>query len=274
MMKNQILLVNDMAGYGKVALSAMMPILTHMGLNIYNLPTALVSNTLDYGKFEILDTTDYMKNTIEVWEQLGFSFDAVATGFIVNHRQACLLADYCRKQQKKGSIIFCDPIMGDNGKLYNGITLDTVRDMLKLVATADVVFPNYTEAAFLIGTPCENGAVSQEQAKTLLDKMRKTGAKSIVITSINIEENHMVAGYDAVKQENFFLPYEYIPVRIPGTGDIFSAIVIGELLNGKDLKRSVERAISIVGRLIEKNRNNLDKFKGIALESCMEVFDE
>lgn len=45
----QVLLINDLAGYGKVALSAIIPVLSHMGHHIYNLPTALVSNTLDYG---------------------------------------------------------------------------------------------------------------------------------------------------------------------------------------------------------------------------------
>ena len=54
---NNILLINDMAGYGKVALSAMIPILSNMKFQVYNLPTALVSNTLDYGKFDILETT-------------------------------------------------------------------------------------------------------------------------------------------------------------------------------------------------------------------------
>ena len=37
-MKDQILLINDLAGYGKVALSAMLPVMTHAGLNLYNLP--------------------------------------------------------------------------------------------------------------------------------------------------------------------------------------------------------------------------------------------
>ena len=62
----QILLINDLAGYGKVALSAMMPIFSNMGFEIFTLPTALVSNTLDYGKFEILDTKDYILNTVNV----------------------------------------------------------------------------------------------------------------------------------------------------------------------------------------------------------------
>ena len=88
-----ILIINDMPGYGKVALAAMLPILSHMGHNIYNLPTALVSNTLDYGKFTILDTTDYMKKSIAVWKELGFSFDCITTGFLASAEQVdiCLL---------------------------------------------------------------------------------------------------------------------------------------------------------------------------------------
>ena len=65
-MSKKILLINDMAGYGKVALAAMIPVLSHMKYEIFNLPTALVSNTLDYGKFDILETTGYMKNTMQM----------------------------------------------------------------------------------------------------------------------------------------------------------------------------------------------------------------
>jgi pyridoxine kinase len=125
-MSKQILLINDMAGYGKVATAAMLPILSYMGLPVYNLPTALVSNTLDYGKFEILDTTDYMEKTLAVWDELGFAFDAVATGFITNARQAQLIANFCGRQQERGVPVFVDPIMGDEGHLYNGIELDAV----------------------------------------------------------------------------------------------------------------------------------------------------
>ena len=70
MSKKQILLINDMAVYGKVATAAMLPILSYMGHPTYNLPTALVSNTLDYGKFNILDTTDYITGVFPVWREL------------------------------------------------------------------------------------------------------------------------------------------------------------------------------------------------------------
>ena len=59
--QTQILLINDMAGYGKVALSVMIPVLSHLRFETFNLPTALVSNTLDYGQFDILEEDKYCK---------------------------------------------------------------------------------------------------------------------------------------------------------------------------------------------------------------------
>lgn len=131
-----MLLINDLAGYGKLALSAMIPMLSYMGHQVYNLPTALVSNTLDYGKFDILETTDYMRNTIKIWDELGFSFDAVATGFVVSEEQAEIIGDFCRKKAKKGTLIFVDPIMGDEGKLYNGVSEQTVFHLKRVSAVA------------------------------------------------------------------------------------------------------------------------------------------
>ena len=86
-MSKHILLVHDLAGYGKVSLSAMMPVLSHMGHHLYTLPTALVSNTLDYGKFYIQETTEYMRQSLKVWAELGFSFDVVSTGMIQQNRR-------------------------------------------------------------------------------------------------------------------------------------------------------------------------------------------
>ena len=160
---SKLLLINDLAGYGKVALSAMIPILSHMQYEVCSLPTALVSNTLDYGKFEILETTSYMKNTLQVWDALGFQFDAVSTGFIVSRPQTELVRDFCRAQKAKGTRIFTDPIMGDEGKLYNGIGEETVALMRELIATADYIVPNYTEATYLAGVPYQCGGTTREE---------------------------------------------------------------------------------------------------------------
>lgn len=271
-MPKHILLINDLPGYGKVALSAMMPVLSHMGHHLYPLPTALVSNTLDYGKFEILETTDYMRKTFAVWAELGFRFDAVATGFIVSAAQAALTADFCRSAAKRGTLVFVDPIMGDEGHLYNGVTEQTVVHMREMAAAADYVVPNYTEAAYLVGRPWQN-----EQTRTeidaVVDGLLQMGAKSAVVTSARVEGRDCVAGYDGTTRQRFLLPFDLIPVRFPGTGDIFSAVLLGSLLEGQALPQATQRAMDAVREMISRNRNNADKYAGIPLETCLEVLD-
>ena len=274
MNKKQILLINDMAGYGKVATAAMLPILSYMGLPTYNLPTALVSNTLDYGKFNILDTTDYIQGVFPVWKELGFSFDAIATGFIASERQAEIVSAYCKQEAAHGTTIFVDPIMGDEGKLYNGVTPATIQSMLEMIAVADLIFPNHTEACYLTGSEYHAEGVSKQEAHTLLDKLHATGAKSVLITSIPVEGQHCVAGYNDQLKEYFLLPYTEIPVHYPGTGDIFSAVLIGNLLNGKALRLATRIAMDAVYRLIDLNKNNADKNRGIPLENYLNVLDE
>lgn len=271
MAKKQILLINDMCGVGKVASAAMMPILSYMGHTTYNLPTALVSNTLDYGKFNLLDTTNYIMGCFPVWKELGFRFDAISTGFIASERQAGIISSYCKEQERQGTPIFVDPIMGDEGKLYNGVTAATIDSMREMVAVADLIFPNHTEACYLTGCDYQPEGVTREGAFTLIDGLRKIGAKSVLITSIPVDGQHCVAGFNHLTGEYFLLDYTEIPVHFPGTGDIFSAVLLGHLLDGEPLKASTRKAMDAVYTLIDLNKGNEDKNRGIPLERYLEI---
>lgn len=272
---SKVLLINDLAGYGKVALSAMIPVLSHLQYEVCSLPTALVSNTLDYGKFDILETTDYMKNTLAVWDQLGFTFDAVSTGFILSQPQTELVRDFCRGQKAKGTLIFTDPIMGDEGKLYNGVGEETVALMRELIATADYIVPNYTEAAYLASAPYSREGCTRQELYDLALALHQQGAGAVLITSARMLVDggnpiQCVAGYDAATDACFILPYEELPVRFPGTGDIFSAVFMGHILHGEPLKKAAQAAMRTVSNMLAKNAANQDKYKGIPIETCLE----
>lgn len=273
MKKKQILLICDMPGYGKVATAVMIPILSYMGHPTYNIPTALISNTFEYGQFEMLETTDYIRGTFEVWKRLGFSFDAIATGFIPSERQAEIVSAYCREQAMGGTTVFVDPVMGDEGALYNGVTESIVNSMREMVAVAHLTYPNHTEACYLTSTPYKAEGVSRNEAFELLDKLRKIGAKSALITSIKVDGQPSVAGYNHLSDEYFVLPFTEIPVHFPGTGDIFSAVLIGHLLDGEPLKTSTQMAMDAVYQLIDKNKDNEDKNCGIPIENNLAVID-
>lgn len=272
MNETNILLINDMTGYGKVALSAMIPVLSYKGFSIYNLPTAIVSNTLNYGKFKILDTTEYIEDTLKIWHELNFSFDAVSTGFVLTKKQMEILSAFCKEQSEKGVLIFNDPIMGDNGKLYDGIAEETVEHMRNILACSDITMPNYTEGCFLTETKIKN-KLTKSEITDIIQKLKNIGAKSVVLTSIPSEEGKLVAGYDKKTDEYFFLPYEEIPVYFPGTGDIFSSVIISHIMNRKTLRESVQKAMDVVKEIVVLNKDQQDKYRGISIERCLHLFD-
>ena len=266
----QILLINDVVGHSHVGMVAMMPILTYMGHATYNLPTALVTNTLDYGKFNILETTDYMRGALPVWEQLGFRFDAVCTGLMFSEEQANLVSDYCAKLRQAGTTVFVDPIMGDGGRLYNGMSLRQVELMRRMVGMADLCFPNYTEASLLTDIPFRREGMSSKEAFEMLDKLCALGCRSAIITSARVEGRSCVVGLSSTSGR-FKLDYEEIPVLFHGTGDIFSAVLIGDLMNDKTLKDSTQHAMEVVSSLIDRNRHLPDKEGGIPIEQCLDL---
>ena len=267
----QILLVNDLAGYGKVALSAMMPIMSHMGFEIFTLPTALVSNTLDYGKFEILDTKDYIEKTVNVWNELDFSFESIAIGFIASDEEADILADFCDKQSKKGTFIFVDPIMGDDGRLYNGIAKNAVENRKRLLKFANLIKPNFTECCLLTGMEYKKEGFSKEENEVMLRKLIGENQSSAVITSVPFEGKKYCLCYDADTDKIAYIEYDEIDVRFPGTGDIFSAILVGDILGGKSLFDATSHAIKVVGNMINANIKNADKYRGIPVEQYLDL---
>ena len=269
-MPKRILLVQDMTGYGKVALAAIMPVLSHMGHHVFTLPTAIVSNTLDYGQFELLELTDYMRKTLQVWENLGFTFEAVSTGMIFSEEQAELVSNLCRTSAAKGSVVFVDPVMGDEGKLYNGVTEATVGHMRAMCAVADYVMPNYTEAAYLAGKPIQEELTAAE-ADALVDALRAMGAKSVLITSAKVEGRFCVVGYDHKAEERFCLPFEMVPVFFSGTGDLFSGILTGRVLDGQPLQQAVQYAMDAIRVMILRHKDNPDHYVGLPIETCLDV---
>ncbi|MBR1484696.1 MAG: bifunctional hydroxymethylpyrimidine kinase/phosphomethylpyrimidine kinase [Prevotella sp.] len=278
----QILLVNDVVGCSHVGMVAMLPILTYLGHAAYNLPTALVSNTLDYGRFNVLETTEYMRGTIPVWQQLGFHFDAVCTGLMFSEEQARLVSAYCKQLRGEGTTIFVDPIMGDGGRLYNGIGPENVELMREMVSVADLIFPNYTEACYLTDTPYKADGMTWDEARLMLDRLVSIGTRSAIITSARVDGRTCVvgrrseqplAGFQQIISEGlyFCLPYDEIPVLFHGTGDIFSAVLIGHLLSGEPLKQSTQTAMTVVSQLIDHNKHLPDKCRGIPIEKCLNL---
>ena len=278
----QILLINDVVGHSHVGMVAMWPILTYYGHAVYNLPTALVSNNFDYGDYSVMETTAYMRDTLPVWQRLHFAFDAVCTGYMFSDEQARLVADYSHSLAASGTALFVDPVMADSGSLYHGLDAHHIDLMRDMVSVADLTFPNYTEACLLTDTPFRQEGMTWEQAVVLMDKMADLGAKAVVVTSAKVDGQPCVIGrrsstpikgivQDFEEGRYFRLDYDEIPIAFPGTGDIFSSVLIGHLMSGETLKDSTLSAMAVVRRLIDHNRNQDDIRLGIPIEQCLHL---
>ena len=115
----------------------------------------------------------------------------------------------------------------------------------------------------------------------MLDRLVEIGTRSALITSAKVEGHHCVVGKRAsepvsfalVQEEGpyFRLDYEEIPGLFHGTGDIFSAVLIGHLLKGETLRQSTRTAMDVVSNLIDRNRDLPDKCCGIPIEQCLDL---
>ena len=275
-MEKNILIIGDMPGYGKIGMAAVLPILSNMGHSVYNLPTALVSNNFDYGKFALLDTTRYIRETIQVWQELGFRFDCVTTGFLTSGEQADLLRAFIEGQRREGFLVVTDPIMGDGGKLYNGATQETVDNMRRFIEVSDVIVPNLTEAEFLTGLYLGRERLTRGESCQVLDGLRACGPGSVLITSGLEEETgrHVVWGFDGGTGEYFTVPYRFIKAHFPGTGDIFTSLLTGQLLKGRTLPQATEKAVDLLERLIFMEQDVVERNNGIRIEKYLSVLTE
>ncbi len=227
-----ILLLGDLTGRSRVALRMLTFELEKRGHEVLMLPTALISNTLNLGRAATLDTTDYLLESLATWKSLGLSYDLVYIGYVTGLAQAEKLCDIADGARAHGIPVVVDPILGDNGRRYNSVTMEQAEAMKRLVRHADVITPNLTEACLLTDTPFADADV-----QALLDKLGETG-KSVLITSAG----DTVAGLDVQTGERFCIPFERVPGEHWGTGDRFCALLLDGLARKIPLAQAAKRA--------------------------------
>lgn len=253
--EKQILVLSDFVGYGNVAMATSRAVLTRLGHRVSCLPTALISNTWNFGTCAQLDTTAYLREALETWQQLGFRLDGVLMGYIADEAQAEFLGQQCEIWHRSGVKIFLDPIFADNGQLYRGITaqrLDFLRGLLKQV---DFILPNLTEAGFLTG---------EDDPEAALRGLIRLGAPGAVITGVSGEAGCAV--FLAEGEETHILPYTPIPGNFSGAGDAFTALFAGHILSDRTPRESARLAMDTTKVWISKSQEENWQGMGLPVE--------
>ena len=231
--------INDLSTFGKCSLTVVIPTLSAMGFEVCPVITSYLSAHTGFENPANFDLGYTTKDIFAHLKKLDVEFDAVFTGYIPTIEQMEDVKQFVIENKIKEKLILIDPVLGDNGKLYTFFDNESIKKMRELCLYADVVTPNFTEACFLAQLPYKE-EITKENARLLIDKINTKGiANKIIITSVPIEGKNcmIVSEYGELE----IIECEYIKGEYCGAGDMFSSLVLGEMLNGKAVK---EAAIS------------------------------
>ncbi len=262
--------IHDLSGVGRCSLSVILPTMSAQGIQVCPVPTAILStHTGGFGDVVLRDLTDYISPALEHYKRLDYKFDCVYSGFLASKEQI----DHCLEffEYYKDALKVVDPVMADNGKPYKTCTAELCSRMGELAAIADIITPNITEAAMLLGENPLQADVSMQKIKSYLVRLSELGPKIVVITSVFSDGRTYNVGYDRDHSKFWRTPYNLINAHYPGTGDVFASVLTGSILRGDSLPIAMNRATAFLERAIKTTYSySTDTREGIMLESCLD----
>ena len=237
--------VHDLCGYGKCSLGVAIPVLSAAGCDVCPVPTGLFSSHTAFPGWYMHDTTDMLADYLAAWGKIGVEIDAVYSGFLGAPEQVDRIRDLYAMYPDALRVV--DPVMADHGAVYPTYTPELCDAMAELACGADILTPNLTEAAIILGEPIgENWAgtdISDEEARRLVDALVAKGAKHVVLKGIQREGETSIRnfvggeGMDTVEVHN-----EYVPYLLHGTGDLYASCLMAAVMAGRSLEEAVRFA--------------------------------
>ncbi len=244
----KVLAIHDLSCFGRCALTVVLPTLSRFGIQAIPLPTALLSTHT--GGFEDLffqDMTDQMLEISDHLATLNISLDAVYSGFLGSARQIHAVEKILADLAHPTTLCLVDPVMGDDGKLYSTYDDELVAGMRHLAKKAHILTPNLTEACLLTGSEYPDiSLLSTEEIKMKLKELSLKLSESspfadISITGIPVKGKMLTVSFS---KDSTFCEHEtdLCPISFPGTGDLFSSLLLCAVMEGKSFHDAVEYA--------------------------------
>lgn len=279
----RVLTVQDISCVGKCSLTAAIPVISAMGIEVCPLPTAILSNHTAFSSFSFLDLTDKIPEILNEWKKQGFHFDAIYTGYLGSIKQIDLVHKILDEFAQNDTLVVIDPCMADNGKLYTGFSQDFVKQMAKLCGRANVILPNMTEACLLVNQNYDDFEHTKMNIQNLIAKLVSLGTKQAVLKGVEFSKEKIGVAYCSQKlfdnnfstnennmeDMNIYFHHRY-DENFHGTGDVFASVVTGALVLKKELKEAVEIACDFIQESIECTLSNPNyNWYGVDFESAL-----
>lgn len=271
MKQKRVLAVHDLSCVGRCSLTVALPILSAAGLEASALPTAVLStHTGGFTGMTFRDLTQDLPAIFAHWKTLDLAFDAIYTGYLGSAEQVALveqLFDAFRGEQTK---IIVDPVMGDHGKLYPGMSEKMPQLMKTLCQKADVIVPNQTEAALMLSRPYLE-TPDKAEVDDLMQALREMTQASVVLTGISPEEGKLGAAvYDRETGQTACPAAPHMPGSYHGTGDVYASALTGAYLAGKTLVQAAQIAADFTQQsIVETLPLGLETRYGVCFERAL-----
>ena len=265
----RIAAIHDLSCFGRCSLTIALPVLSAMGCQCCPLPTALLSAHTGISGFTFLDTTDEMRRISAHWSQLSLHFQAIYTGFLGSAPQINLVEDFLRRFHAPDTLLVMDPVMGDHGTPYKTCTPALRQGLRELVAQADVITPNLTEAAILLDIPYHESQTAD--ASELVRALSLQGQRSVVLTGYAAAPGQVGAlCYDRDTRQVEAVQTDRVPQDFPGTGDLFASVLTGALTRGAPLLQAARTAVDFVGSCVARSvAEGADEADGVDFEPLL-----
>lgn len=266
----RILTIQDISCLGKCSLTVALPLISAMGTEAVILPTAVLSTHTMFKNFTVKDLSDQIEPIAAHWKSEGITFDAIATGYLGTEEEIETVKKLIEDFRTPDTLVFIDPAMGDNGKLYPAFNEAYAKKNATLAGIGDVIVPNITEAAFMTGSEYKE-QYDEAYVKDLLLKLVGLGAKTAVLTGVSLSEGKTgVMGYESGTGRFFSYQNDRIPVAYHGTGDIFSSVAVGGIVAGLSLKDAMKLAADYTAKTIAVTMENPKKpWYGVDFEAVI-----
>lgn len=247
--------IHDMSGFGRCSLTVAIPVLSAMGHQCCPLPAAYFSAHTGFKGFTFHDMTAQMLPTLNHWAELEVRFDAIYSGFLASPEQMGIVRR--AKELFPDALMLVDPVMGDHGKPYKTYTPEMCQNMTELAGAADIITPNVTEAAIILGMPCDAAPASASQALDWLEELSEGGRRSVALTGLSIGAGEVGTGWlDAGEGASGIISLPFVGMEYHGTGDLFASCLAGALLSGGSFEYAARMAAEFVKDCAELSWND------------------
>lgn len=249
--QKKIAVINDFTGFGRCSIAVALPVISMLKVQCCPVPTSIFSNHTGFKNFFFDDYTEKMPAYIKEWKTLGLEFDGISSGFLGSKEQIQMVTQFFQDFKTDKNIIIVDPVMGDYGKTYSTYTSQMCEEMKKLVAYADILTPNVTEACILTDTPYKEKFTMAEYRK-MAETLCERGPQKVVISGI--VQGEFIANYCYERgHEPKIVRSHKVGTQRSGTGDIFAAIIAADAVNGVSFEDSVRKASRFIKKCILKS---------------------